>query len=115
MRALTLITAVGLLTVLVACNSQEGYRGSGNTAQKTQTPPASKAGQQPDTLNTARRITADDLHKLWQKDEVLIVDTRTEPAFNQGHIRGAILIPTNEFAARADELPKSKMIVTYCT
>ncbi|HEV2905135.1 MAG TPA: rhodanese-like domain-containing protein [Pyrinomonadaceae bacterium] len=115
MRAFMLMMAMSLLAVLVACNSQEVYRGSGNTAQKTQTPQASQTAQAPNSLNTARRITAEELHKLWQKDEVLIVDTRLEPSYKQGHIRGAILIPTNEFASRADELPKSKMIVTYCT
>lgn len=112
MRTFSLMTAIGLLAVLVACNSQEGYRGSGNTAQRTGTP---QTAQPPNSLNTARRITAEELHRLWQKDEVLIVDTRLEPAFKQSHIRGAILIPSNEFASRADELPKSKMIVTYCT
>lgn len=114
MRAFILMVTIGLLTVLVACNSQEAYRGSGNPAQKTQTPQASQTAQPPN-LNTARRITAEEVHRLWQKDEVLIVDTRNEPSFKQGHIRGAILIPTNEFASRVDELPKSKMIVTYCT
>ena len=115
MRAFILMMAMSLLAVFVACNSQDGSRGSGNTAQKTQTPQASQTAQPPSSLNTARRITADELHKLWQKDEVLIVDTRNEPSFKQGHIKGAILIPTGEFASRADELPKSKMIVTYCT
>ncbi|MGZ5435919.1 MAG: rhodanese-like domain-containing protein [Pyrinomonadaceae bacterium] len=115
MRAFILMMAMSLLAVLVACNSQEGNRGSGNTAQKPQTPQASQTAQPPSSLNTARRITAEELHKLWQKDEVLIVDTRNEPSFKQGHIRGAILIPTGEFPSRADELPRSKMIVTYCT
>ena len=114
MRAFILMIAVSLLAVLVACNSQEAYR-SGNPAQRTQAPQTSPPAQAPNSTTTARRITADELHRLWQKDEVLIVDTRLEPAFKQGHIRGAILIPTNEFASRADELPKSKMIVTYCT
>ena len=114
MRAFMLMMAMSLLAVLVACNSQDGSRGLGDTAQKPQTPQASQTAQPP-ASQTARRITAEELHKLWQKDEVLIVDTRNEPSFNQGHIRGAILIPTNEFASRADELPKSKMIVTYCT
>ena len=115
MRTFILITAIGLLAALVACNSQEANRGSGNTGQRNQTPQTSQTAQPPNSLNTARRITAEELHKLWQKDEVLIVDTRNEPSFKQGHIRGAILIPTNEFASRADELPKNKMIVTYCT
>ena len=116
MRAFTLMTAIGLLAVLVACNSQEGNRKLGDTAQKTQTPKTSQTAQPPqNSLDSARRITAAELHKLWEKDEVLIVDTRNEPSFKQGHIRGSILIPANEFASRADELPKSKMIVTYCT
>ena len=114
MRAFTLMMAMSLLAVLVSCNSQESNR-SGNTAQKGPPPQAAQTAPHQNSLNTARRITAEELHKLWQKDEVLIVDTRNEPSFKQGHIRGAILIPTGEFAARADELPKSKMIVTYCT
>ena len=115
MRNLILVTAMGLLAVLVACNSQEGNRGSGNTAQKGPTPQTSQTIQPPQNLDSARRITAEELHKLWQKDEVLIVDTRNEPSFKQGHIRGSILIPANDFASRADELPKNKMIVAYCT
>jgi 3-mercaptopyruvate sulfurtransferase SseA len=115
MRAFILMVAMILLAVLVACNSQEGGRRAGDTAQKTQTPKTSQTAQPPQNADSARRITAEDLHKLWEKDEVLIVDTRNEPSFKQGHIRGSILIPANEFSARADELPKSKMIVTYCT
>jgi 3-mercaptopyruvate sulfurtransferase SseA len=119
MRTFILITAMGLLAVLVACNSQEGNRGAGTTVQKAQTPRTSQTSpttQPPqNSLDSARRITAAELHKLWEKDEVLIVDTRLEPAFKSGHIRGAILIPSGDFASRADELPKSKMIVTYCT
>lgn len=112
MRAFTLMTAIALLAVLVACNSQDGSgRGPDKLVQTAGTPQAA----QPPASQTARRITAAELHKLWQKDEVLIVDTRNEPSFKQGHIRGAILIPSGEFPSRADELPKSKMIVTYCT
>ena len=116
MRAFILMMAIGLLAVLVACNSQEGSRGSGNTAQKPQTPRTSQNAQpSQNSLEGARRITAQELHNLWEKDEVLIVDTRNEEFFKQGHIRGSVLIPYNEFSSRADGLPKSKMIVTYCT
>ena len=113
MRTLILMTAMGLLAVLVACNSRElTSRGPDKLAQKAATP---QTAQPPQSLESARRITAQELHKLWEKDEVLIVDTRNEPTFKAGHIRGSILIPANEFASRADELPKSKMIVAYCT
>lgn len=119
MRALVLITALGLLAVLFACNSQETSRstsGPDRATDKAATAPTpGSVNQTQNPADAARRITAQELHKLWEKDEVLIVDTRNEPSFKQGHIRGSILIPANEFASRADELPKSKMIVTYCT
>ena len=113
MRAFMTVLTLTLLSMLVGCNSQEASRGAGNTSRPSQ------SGQTPQqtaqTTNEARRITAEELHKLFQKNEVLIIDTRLEPAFKQSHIRGAILIPHGEFAARANELPKNRMIVTYCT
>ena len=110
--ALVLLTAVGLL---VACNSNEHLL--------TQSPNSpAKAGQPGSTphvatnpSDSARRIAPEELHALWEKNQVLIVDTRSEPAFKQSHIRGAILIPANDFATRSGELPRDKMIVTYCT
>ena len=113
MRAFIYVIGLVLVSFLAGCNSQEAKRGAGNASRPSQT--AQTPQQAANTANEARRITAEELHKLWQKDEVLIVDTRNEPSFKQGHIRGAILIPTAEFASRADELPKNKMIVTYCT
>ena len=115
MRAFIYVTSLALLAILVACNSQEGAikRPPGNLAKTGPTPQTTQPAQNP--TDNARRITAEELHKLWQKNEVLIVDTRNEPSFKQGHIKGAILIPSNDFPARADELPKNRMIVTYCT
>lgn len=113
MRAFSSVLALILLSVLVGCNSQEASRTAGSTSRPT--PSGQTPQQSAQSTSQARRITAEELHKLFQKNEVLIVDTRHEPAFKQSHIRGAILIPTNEFAARADELPKNRMIVTYCT
>ena len=116
MRTFILMAAMSLLAVLVGCNSQEGTsRGPDRFLQKGASPQAAQTVPHQNPSDSARRITAEELHKLWEKDDVLIVDTRNEPSFKQGHIRGAILIPTAEFASRADELPKSKMIVTYCT
>lgn len=115
MRALINVAALALVAFLAACNSQEGTtsRNLGDTKASRQ---ASQTPRQPaQTADNARRITAEDLHKLWEKNEVLIVDTRNEPSFKQSHIRGAILIPSGDFAARADELPKNRMIVAYCT
>lgn len=88
------------VTVLVACNSTE-----------ESTPPGALFVGTDGT----QRITAEGLHDLWVKDKVLVVDTRGDQAFETGHIKGAIVITTNEVLAKADTLPRDKLIVFYCT
>lgn len=112
MRPLILITLAILFTAgLIACNSNETLLSQNpTTANRAATPPPAAS-----PADNARRINAEETHKLWEKNEVLIVDTRPEPAYVQEHIKGAISIPTGTLAPRIDELPKGKMIVTYCT
>ena len=101
-----IIVAVG---ILVGCNSKENVI-SQLPSVATQTPLASQ-----NPSDNAPRITAEELHELWEKGKVLVIDTRTEPAYQEGHIKGAILIPAGEILAKVDELPRDKKIVTYCT
>jgi 3-mercaptopyruvate sulfurtransferase SseA len=109
-NALILSLATAIAVVLgAACNSKEGL------ISHLPKPPASSPQPKQSPADNARRITAGELHDLWEKGKVLVVDTRNEPSFKQGHIKGAILIPSNDFAAKANELPRDKMIVTYCT
>lgn len=107
------LAIIGMISLLAACNSKEKE----NLTSKlpTGSPAAASPQKVAPPADTARRITAEELHTLWQDGKVLLVDTRNEPSFKQGHIKGSILIPSNEFEARANELPRDKMIVTYCT
>ena len=110
--AFFLLSGFLVIGVLAGCNSNE------TIVAKLPKPPAAAATPRPVqnvAADNARRITAQELHELWTQGKVLVVDTRAEPAFKQEHIRGAILIPANEFASRAGELSLDKMIVTYCT
>ena len=43
------------------------------------------------------------------------MDVRSQDAYDLGHIPGAKLIPLDEIANRTKELPKDKLIVTYCS
>jgi rhodanese-related sulfurtransferase len=46
---------------------------------------------------------------------LVVVDTRSPDAWRQGHIPGAVHLPTAEIAARAAELvPAGTTVVTYC-
>ena len=100
-----LIIAIG---ALAACNSKDAVisRAQSAPAQTPQPPPPSDG---------AKRITAQEAYELYKKGEVLVVDTRSEPAFKESRIKGAILIPAGEILAKIDELPRDKMIITYCT
>lgn len=44
----------------------------------------------------------------------LILDVRSADAFHQGHIPTAVNIPRVELKERLQELPKDKIIITYC-
>ena len=113
MRSLTLLTLTAILSViaLAACNSNETLLSQSNSApaNKSATPPT------PAPTDSAKRISADELHKLWSSNQVLIIDTRAESAYQTEHIKGSISMPTGTVLQRIDELPRDKMIVAYCT
>jgi rhodanese-related sulfurtransferase len=52
---------------------------------------------------------------LQKEGKVFVVDVRSEDAYDLGHIPGAKLIPLNDIASRMNELPKDKLILTYCS
>jgi 3-mercaptopyruvate sulfurtransferase SseA len=107
MRFLSILTvAVIGVAVLAACNSNE------QTAINSRTSGASGA---PTPADGVRRITVSDLQNMVNKNEAFIVDVRNEASYNAGHIRGAKLIPLNDIDKRSGELPKDKLIVTYCS
>jgi len=49
-----------------------------------------------------------------KKDDFIIVDVRDASEYKEGHIPGAINIPSETFAAGSGVLPKEKKIIVYC-
>jgi 3-mercaptopyruvate sulfurtransferase SseA len=80
-------------------------------------PPPSKTAIGPETTyaDGARRITTAELESLMKDGKVFVVDVRNQASYDQGHIPGSRLIPAGEIANHLDELPRDKMIVTYCS
>ena len=54
--------------------------------------------------------------KIFNSSDLLVLDVRTNDEFEEGHIRGAYLIPHTVIMNRQDELPdnKSQPILVYC-
>jgi 3-mercaptopyruvate sulfurtransferase SseA len=69
----------------------------------------------PQAGDGARRITPAELRDLIKKGEAILIDVRSEEAYKAGHIKGARLIPASEIGNRVDELPRNKLIATYCS
>jgi 3-mercaptopyruvate sulfurtransferase SseA len=97
------------IVVLTACNSKEQL-----PKPTTAASPATAPAQLPPG-DSARRITPAEVKDELARNDVVIIDVRGEAAYKQGHIKGARLIPATEILAHVDELPRDKMIVTYCS
>jgi 3-mercaptopyruvate sulfurtransferase SseA len=77
--------------------------------------PAVRAQGTPDETSKATRISMMAFGRLWQMDQVLVVDVRDADSYRLGHIPGAVSMPLDQLAKRANELRGSgKSIVTYC-
>ncbi|WP_373499920.1 rhodanese-like domain-containing protein [Desulfococcus sp.] len=63
-------------------------------------------------------ISLDEARGLFARRDVLFVDARPESEYAEGHIQGALSIPSQEaddyFMEAADRLSAAKAIITYC-
>lgn len=102
--------AVIALAVLTACNSSEW-----RSAHTSPVAPAGAPAPQTAPADGARRVTVAELKDLLEKNEAVVIDVRNQASYDMGHIKGSKLIPESEVAGRSDELPRTKLIVTYCS
>ena len=93
--------------VLAGCNAKDTTSANTKPVQL----PAS------DTVyaDGARRVTADELDTMLKNGQAIVVDVRNQASYDMGHIPGAKLIPAGEILNHLNELPRDKMIVTYCS
>lgn len=48
------------------------------------------------------------------KDDLVVLDVRTEAEFDDGHVEGAINIPLEELVSRIQEVPDDKPMLIIC-
>src|SRR2546423_9276244 len=107
MRLFILLTLGSVMAAgLPACNSNETLLTQG---------PAKQASPASTPADNARRIGAEELHKLWLTNDVFIIDTRADSAYKQEHIKGSVSMPTGTVLDHVADLPRDKLIAAYCT
>lgn len=107
MRLIISFFAVAILSLGNACNSAELKTAKNSPAAPAQTAPPPADG--------ARRVTVAELKDLLARNEAVVIDVRNQASYDVAHIKGAKLIPEAEVVSHIDELPKNKLIVTYCS
>jgi hypothetical protein len=91
--------------------------GSAAIPQNSQLP--SVATPQNEALQTPfpeiSRVSPEDAKAAFDSQSAVFVDVRDSGSYASGHISGAINIPLTDLESRANELPKDRWIITYCT
>jgi 3-mercaptopyruvate sulfurtransferase SseA len=111
------------VVALTACNSSDGSGAKSGNTSKPQTAttntnaqtPAPAIKQPAPSGDGVRRVTVAELREAVDKGTAVIVDVRSAEQYKADHIKGALHIPEAEVATRSGELPRDKMIVTYCS
>ena len=108
------LSAVALAAgILVACKSGDGQNSDkGKIVSQILANAKTEATKHPDGVN---RITVAELKDAMAKGSVVVVDVRGQGPYDAGHIKGSIMIPGGDIAAHLNELPKDKVIITYCS
>lgn len=95
---------------LTACGPRGG--GEAQPGARTQSSPAESAEARP--ADGVRRVTLAELQLALLKKEAIAVDVRGTVEYRLGHISGARSVPLGLVASQVKELPRDKLIVTYC-
>ncbi|HKQ53571.1 MAG TPA: rhodanese-like domain-containing protein [Pyrinomonadaceae bacterium] len=90
---------------LAACHTRSA--GDARTNERAEGPAAAPS-------DGVRRVTVKELSEALEKGEAVAVDVRGSVDYDLGHIKGARSVALGLVAVQAKELPRDKLIVTYC-
>ncbi|MBI4497199.1 MAG: rhodanese-like domain-containing protein [Chloroflexi bacterium] len=64
-------------------------------------------------LQEAPRIDLAEAKGLFDRGAAVFIDVRSQDAYEQAHVPGALSLPLRDLRARADELPRDRRLVLY--
>lgn len=67
-----------------------------------------------DKMDALTPVGHDELLKLTQSGEAMVIDVRPPEEYRAGHIPGALNVPISELPARLKKLPQGQAVVAYC-
>ena len=73
------------------------------------------AQRSPDAADQVERVSAADAKAAVDAGEALLVDVRHVASYRRSHAAGAVHLYPDQVVTRWKELPREKVIITYCT
>ena len=110
------VTAFALATL--ACNALLPLPNSDNEPTQIIEPVFTQSqGGLPQTEDAVPRVTVEQAKAALDAGAAVIVDVRSQEAYETSHIAGAIFIPLEDFESNITSLEfgKEQWIITYCT
>jgi len=105
------LTLVAVFIMLAACQ-HKGQPQPQPSRQSSNPNAGQSTAATPD--DGVRRISVEEARAALAEDRAVMLDVRGTVEYELGHIKGARLLPLGEIAKRAAELPREKLLVTYC-
>ena len=59
-------------------------------------------------------VDREGLERMLESGEAQVIDVRPRQEFEHGHLAGAVSMPLDELPNRLADLPRDRLIVTYC-
>ena len=112
MKKAICIASILFCILLTACGNNSSMEIIGEADKPTSIIVAEKGEK-----TMYEQISAEEAKKIMDSDEeYIILDTREQDEFDEGHIPNAILIPYTEIENKAEEIliDKDKLILVYC-
>ena len=119
-----LVRILGLAVLAVVVLAMVGavafyyYDESKLAAQARATPqvPAEAATGRADPLvvDLPPDLNVASVHLLYGRDDVVVVDVRSEADYETGHVPGAMSAPADQLAARVQGLPRDATVIVTC-
>ena len=110
MKKMFFITLIGILFTSCVRNENTGIIGGSDG-------PTSIIISQKGENKMFQQISQDEAKRIIDlKEDCILIGVREQEEYNEGHIKGAILIPYTEIESKAPEMlpDKNKRILVYC-
>jgi cell division protein FtsN len=121
LATLAIPIVVGLVVVVIVVaailtieNQQPATAGApGNSSASINT--AQPLSTQSMPFPNVPRLTLKETQDKLAEGQAVLIDVRSQSAYDSAHIAGALSIPEEEMSSRLAELPVDKDLILYCT